>query len=134
MALFISFGVSKPGFKRFTLFAQGKVPVWTFSFGFMSILHFGYPFMRAFSDFADGNCRWESLLAEHTESLRLHRRKVMAKARKEAEGRTAEQVEYWKEAYYGQRDDAQKTRQENYRLHQAVEALAAKLSGKGEAA
>lgn len=123
MAFMIEFSPSIPGITRFSLFSEGKIPVTKIGLGIATIYRFNAAHLIAFRDFLDGNSRWDDLLVKHAAHVRLHRKKITAKSRRQAEEDYSERMGYWRENYETASGRAKKAEQEVRDLRKALEIV-----------
>jgi hypothetical protein len=131
MALMIQLQWPKFGYKRATLFGEGRIAISLTNLGPLCIIKFDVSHARAFSEFLKTNLALEEYLAEHAPAVRLAKKRAQSRAKLEAREWAQADIEYWRDAYHREAEKAAKYSSENLKMSYAIDVLSKQRAALG---
>jgi len=123
MAIIVSFGLNIPTYKRATLFGQGIIPITIIGLGLITLIRMDKPHMALLNEMVKAGSEQEEFLVARTEQVMAYKKKVEKQAREDAQAKSIEDVQYWKDNYIKSHDSLSEAQQKIQRLEVTIRTL-----------
>jgi len=121
--MILNFGFYGFGVRRGTLLGRGKVPIRIIDCGLFTIATMGWSHAEQLNQMLEQSVSAEQLIIDQAPAVRLYKKRVEAKARKQAQQDFRSRSDYWKEAYEKEAVKANERQQRIYKMQATIETL-----------